>query len=151
MRPATERVYISTVATALRQLGHPDLPLDTATGSATLVGASVNLAGAGDFPSGYDVNPATDRIRFVNSSDENARLNPITGALSNDTDLTPALTTNLIDAAHDRNQGGATASTLYVINRATSSLAIQGGVDGSRARTAVLSPTSGRLAPPSTA
>jgi hypothetical protein len=132
VRPANERVYISTVAASSSANSTiRTYTLDTATGAATFVGASANLAGAGDFASGYDVNPATDQIRFVNSSDENARLNPITGALaSNDTDLTPALTTNLIDAAHDRNQGGATASTLYVINRSTSALARQGGVDG---------------------
>jgi hypothetical protein len=106
--------------------------IDPGTGAASLVGGTgFALAGAGDVPTGSDVNPrGSDRIRLVNTNDENARFNQDTGALAgNDTDLTPAATTQLIGAAHDLNMDGAGA-TLYTIDRANSALAILGGVAG---------------------
>ena len=99
---------------------------------ATLVGqTAAALAGAADVPTGYDFNPVVDRIRYVNTNDENARLVPDTGALAgNDTDLTPAATSTIIAEAYDRNQAGATATTLYAIDRNDSQLSIQGGING---------------------
>jgi Domain of unknown function (DUF4394) len=107
--------------------------IDPGTGAATLVGATAAaLAGAGDVPSGVDFNPVVDRIRYVNTNDENARLNPSNGALAgNDTDLTPAATSTIVAAAYDRNVAGVAATTLFTINRATSQLSRQGGPDGS--------------------
>jgi hypothetical protein len=101
------------------------------TGAATFVGGTAApLAGAGDVPTGWDVNPRIDRIRYVNTNDENARVNPDNGGLAgNDTDLTPALTTTVIAAAYDGNLDG-TGATLYVIDRDSSALALQGGVAG---------------------
>jgi uncharacterized protein DUF4394 len=107
--------------------------IEPSTGAASLVGATGSaLAGAGDVPTGSDINPrGSDRIRLVNTNDENARINQDTGALAgNDTDLTPAATTQLIATAHDLNTDGAGA-TLYAIDRANSELAILGGVAGS--------------------
>jgi Domain of unknown function (DUF4394) len=106
--------------------------VDPSTGAAGLLGATAGaLAGAGDVPTGSDLNPrGSDRIRYTNTNDENARLNQDNGALAgNDTDLTPAATTTLIAAAHDRNTDGAGA-TLYVIDRNDSALAIMGGTAG---------------------
>jgi hypothetical protein len=103
--------------------------IDPVTGVATLIGATAALAGAGDVATGVDFNPVVDRIRYVNTNDENARLNPTTGALAaNDADLTP--TSDIIATAYDRNVAGATLSTLFAINRNTSRLALIGGVDG---------------------
>lgn len=104
--------------------------IDPDTGAATFLGATAAaLAGAADVPTGLDINPrASDRIRYVNTNDENARLNQDSGALAgNDTDLTPAITTTLIGAAYDVNLDGA-GSTLYVIDRNNSALALLGGV-----------------------
>ena len=77
-------------------------------GSAGLAGRAA-LAGAADVPTGLDINPrASDRIRYVNTNDENARLNQDSGALAgNDTDLTHAITTTIIGAAYDVNLDGA--------------------------------------------
>lgn len=110
--------------------------IDPDTGAATLVGATAGpLAGAGDWPTGWSVSPPTaispvERARYVNTNDENARINPDNGALAgNDTDLTPAATTTAIASAHDRNPDGAPATT-YVIDRNDSALAMLGGVAG---------------------
>jgi hypothetical protein len=94
-------------------------------------------------PTGYDFNPTVDRIRFVNTNTENARLNPNNGALaSNDTDLTPA-TAAIIAEAYDRSfdrqrlpappaapTNSPIPTTLFGINRADSTLVTQGGVNG---------------------
>jgi uncharacterized protein DUF4394 len=106
--------------------------IDPSSGAANPVGATGGaLAGAGDVPTGWDVNPrGTDRIRYVNTNDENARINQDSGALAgNDTDITPAATSTLIAAAHDLNLDGA-GSTLYAIDRANSALAVIGGIAG---------------------
>src|SRR4030095_995790 len=72
---------------------------------ATFVGSVPGtLPGAADVPAGYDFNPTVDRIRLAFSNDENGRLNPNNGSLAgDDTNLTPALTTDIIAAAYDRN------------------------------------------------
>jgi hypothetical protein len=104
--------------------------IDPDSGAATFLGATAApLAGAADVPTGLDINPrGSDRIRYVNANDENARLNQDSGALAgNDTDLTPAVTTTLIGAAYDVNLDGA-GSTLYVIDRNNSALAMLGGL-----------------------
>jgi hypothetical protein len=108
--------------------------IDAVTGVATLVGTSaIAPPGAGDVPSGWDFNPVADRMRFVNTNDENARFNPNNGALAgNDTDLTPAGTTDIVAAAYDRNVAGATQTTLFEINRNTDSLSVQGGPNATR-------------------
>lgn len=48
----------------------------------------------------------------------------------NDTDITPAATTAIIAAAYDRNLTGTPSTSLYVINRVTSKVSVQGGADG---------------------
>jgi hypothetical protein len=89
------------------------------------------LLGWGDVPAGWDFSPVADRARLVSAIDENARINPFTGSLArNDTDITPAATTTLIGAAYDRNIDGATATTLFAIDRNDSELVRIGGVDG---------------------
>lgn len=88
------------------------------------------VAGWADVPAGTDFNPVVDRIRLFNSNHENARLNPFNGALAgNDADLTPA-TITLVAGAYDRNVDGATATTLFGIDRNDSELVRVGGVDG---------------------
>ena len=94
------------------------------TGAASFVGqTAAALAGAADVPTGWDVNStASDRTRYVNTNDENARINLDNGALAaNDADLTPAATSTIIAAAYATN-------TLYLIDRNDSVLARQGGV-----------------------
>ena len=133
VRPADGQLYAVAVTTAsaansvLRTYR-----VDPDTGAAAVVGATAAaLAGAADVPTGWGFNPVVDRARYVNTNDENARINPNDGALAgNDTDLTPAATSTIVAAAYDRSQAGATATTLFAINRTMSQLALQGGVDG---------------------
>ncbi len=144
VRPATGQLYGQAVIT-----GSPNnsivftYVIDPATAQATLVGQSATpLPGAADVPGGYDFNPAVsqttgisiDRMRYVNTIDEDARFNPNNGALAgDDTDLTPAATTDIVAAAFDRNASGVdagSATTLYEINRNTSTLSMQGGPNG---------------------
>jgi hypothetical protein len=132
-RPADGKLYATTmVAGTIANSLVTTYTLNPVTGQATLVGqtaAAVPLAG--DVPTGTDFNPVVDRLRFINSNDENARLNPNNGALSgDDVDLTPALTSDMVALAYDRNVPGATATTAYAINRATSALSTIGGIDG---------------------
>ncbi len=144
VRPSTGQLFGAAVATASANNSVVfSYAIDPATGQATPIGqTSAGLAGAGDVPTGYDFNPAQsgpsntpiDRIRYVNVNDENARINPNNGALAgNDTDLTPGATTDIIAAAFDRNTSGpvgSPATTLYEIDRNSSSLSMQGGPNG---------------------
>lgn len=134
-RPASLELYGSAVTTgsAANSVIHT-YTIDPATGVATLVGTTAAaLAGAADISSGYDFNPVADRIRYVNTNNENARLNPTNGALAgNDTDLTPAATTDVIAQAYDRNVKDGELTTLFAIDRTDSMLSRQGGVDGTQ-------------------
>jgi hypothetical protein len=135
-RPRTGQLLVSTVTTASAANSVVrTYSVDPLSGAATLIGATAAaLAGAGDVATGYDFNPTVDRIRLVNVNDENARLNPNNGLLAgNDTDLTPAATTDIVAVAYDRNFDRANAAiptTLYAIDRNGSTLALQGGLDG---------------------
>jgi hypothetical protein len=140
-RSATGELLISTVVTASATNSViRTYRLNPQNAQATFVGqTAAPVPGAADIPTGYDISPvvhplpAIDPIRFVNSeaNDENVRLWPDNGALaSNDTDLTPAAATDVIAAAYDRNNPGAAATSFYVINRNSSQLAVQGGIDG---------------------
>jgi hypothetical protein len=132
-RAASSDLYASSVTTgsAANSLIHTYI-IDPETATATLVGTTAAaLAGAADVPTLFDFNPVVDRIRYANANDENARLNPNNGALSgNDTDLTPAATTEMIAGGYDRNFVNGPATTLFGINRATSALDMIGGADG---------------------
>lgn len=134
VRPATGRLFGTAVTTGSANNSVVfTYAIDPATAQATLVGqTAAGLAGAADIPTGFDFNPAVDRMRYVNTNDENARMNPNNGVLSgNDTDLTPAGTTEIIAAAYDRNTPASSGATLYEIDRDTSTLSIQGGPNGS--------------------
>jgi hypothetical protein len=141
-RPRTGQLYASTVATgSAANSVITTYTINPLNAQATLVGATAAaLAGAGDVPTGYDFNPTVDLIRYVNTNDENARLNPNSGGLQgNDTDLTPAATSTVIAEAYDRNfdrqviaspPNNAIPTTLYAIDRNDSQLSIQGGING---------------------
>jgi Domain of unknown function (DUF4394)/FG-GAP-like repeat len=139
-RPRTSQLYASTVATgSAANSVIRTYVLNPLTAQATFVGSVPGtLPGAADVPAGYDFNPTVDRIRLAFSNDENGRLNPNNGSLAgDDTNLTPALTTDIIAAAYDRNldrqatgSNNAIPTTLYEINRTASTLSIQGGING---------------------
>jgi hypothetical protein len=93
------------------------------------------VPGAANVASGFDFNPAVDRIRIVNANDENFRVNPNNGSLSGDDPALNPAGFQVIGEAYDRNWNRAVATTvattLYGISRTTSSLVTQGGVNGS--------------------
>jgi hypothetical protein len=133
VRPADGQLYAVAVTTgSAANSVLSTYRVDPGTGAATFIGATAAaLAGGADVPTGWDFNPVVDRIRYVNTIDENARINPTNGALAgNDTDLTPAATSTIVAAAYDRNQAGVTATTLFAIDSNDSQLALQGGVNG---------------------
>src|SRR5262249_44912312 len=86
-------------------------------------------------------------IRVVNVNDENFRINPNNGSLAgDDPNLNPA-GNQIVAEAYDRNFDRANATTipttLYGISRATSSLVVQGGINGAgpgRANGGMISP-----------
>lgn len=91
------------------------------TGFATVVGAPTTLNGN---EYGFDFNPAADRIRVVNDTDQNVRLNPDDGTLTA-TDGTLAYAPGdpntgqnptITGSAYTNNFVGATATTLYGID-----------------------------------
>lgn len=140
-RPRTGQLLAVTVPTAAPSNSVVrTYAIDPTSAAATFLGqTAAAVAGAGDLPTGCDFNPLVDRLRYANTNEENARLNPNNGALAgNDTDLTSAVALDVIAAAYDRSfdrqtVGGVNApipTTLYVINRAGSALARQGGIDG---------------------
>ena len=134
-RPETSELFAVSVATgsAANSIVHTYV-VNTTTGTLTVVGqTAAGLAGAADVPTGFDFNPTVDRLRYGNTSNENARLNPNNGSLAgNDTDLTytaPA-TGPIIASAYDRNFANTPLTTLFAIDRGASRLVVQGGVDG---------------------
>jgi hypothetical protein len=141
VRPATGQLYGVAVTTGSANNSAISVyVIDPTTGQATPSVASIpvgNLPGAADVTGDIDFNPVVDRIRYVNTNDENARFNPNNGTLSgNDTDLTPAGTTDIVGAAYDRNSGTTVGTpelgptTLFEIDANTSTLSIQGGANG---------------------
>jgi hypothetical protein len=131
-RPETGELYAVTATTGAAANSVVRTYVIPHAAYALPIGATAAaLAGWGDVAGGWDFSPVADRARLVNVNDENARINPFSGALAgNDTDLTPAATTALVGAAYDRNVDGATASTLFAIDRNGSELVRIGNVDG---------------------
>ena len=144
-RPATGELFLLTVPTGSAPAVQTVriYRLDVPTATATLIGMpSASGPLFGDLPTGMDFQPLIDRIRMVQSNNENARFNPNNGTLSgNDPDLTyTAPATGPVTAeAYDRNVApgppGTPAppgsrTTLYGIDVGSDRLVTQGGIDG---------------------
>lgn len=146
VRPQNAQLYglgFNSVAGTL-QLYH--IAVDGAGARAFAVGTSGAFVSAVAAPApisgsafGMDFNPATDRIRVVDNSGQNFRMNPNTGAFI-DGDLGGAAgsvsglnmdgpvngaTTTLDDAAYTNNISNVSVATLYTIDSTTNSLYIQ--------------------------
>ena len=146
-RPATGELFIVTVpAFSLSDAELRTYRLDPLTATATFV-ASIppgTVPGAANRPTGMDFTPRVDRIRVVNSGEENFRINPNNGTLAgNDVNLTYAApaTGPVTAVAYDRNVApgppgsppGTTPTTLYGIDVGADRLVTIGGIDGSTA------------------
>ena len=133
-RPATGEILALTSMNRV-------LLLDPQDGTMSNPGAMAGTFGA-TASAGWDVNPAADRLRAVNPSNDNARFNPVTFMyVQDDTDLAYIATDpnvgvdpNVVAAAYDRNDNsGATASTLFAIDSTLNNLVRQGAIDGNAA------------------
>ncbi|MDI9635366.1 DUF4394 domain-containing protein [Geitlerinema splendidum] len=96
--------------------------IDTMTGTATAVGVplSPTVMGMGQ---GFDFNPVPDRIRVVNDSNQNLRLNPETGEaivdgtlIFADGDANFGVDPAIVSAAYTNSIAGATTTALYGID-----------------------------------
>lgn len=151
-RPANGKLYAAGTTGRLYMI-------DATTGAASAVGAGNYFAAnvAGD--SGFDFNPAVDRIRFVNERGENLRLHPDTGAVVDGDANAPGLQIDgrLSYAAGDRNAGraprivaagytnsiaGAKVTTNFAIDAAAGTLVTQGTMQGAPSP---VSPNTGQL------
>jgi hypothetical protein len=147
-RPATGQLFAITVPTgAAVNAPISSYFIDPATGAATFVATipAATVPGAADTPTGVDFNPVVDRLRVLNSLNENFRVNPNNGTLSgNDTDLTYTLpaTGPVTAVAYDRNIAPGppgtlappgTLTTLYGIDVGSDRLVTIGGVNADAA------------------
>lgn len=137
-RPLDGSVFISTVPRlSVASATIRTYVLNPQTGVATLVGTIAGtLPTAGDRPTGYDFNPTVDRIRVVQSNNENGRINPTNGTLAgDDVNLTfPSGGGQLIAVAYDRNvvpPSVPAQTTVYAIGRSGSQLMVLGGINSS--------------------
>lgn len=107
--------------------------IDTTTGVATLastLNTPLLLAGSNGY--GIDFNPTVDRLRVVNTADQNLRINVDTGATIVDgvlaygvVDPNAGQNPNIVAVAYSNNFGGATTTTLRDIDSLLDILAIQ--------------------------
>ena len=142
MRPATGQLFLITVPVGVAASATVrSYFVDPLTATATFV-ASIpgTVPGAADVPTGADFNPVVDRLRVVNQSNENFRINPNNGTLAGDdvnlTYTAPA-TGPVTAVAYDRNAAPGppgtiappgTLTTLYGIDVGADRLVTIGGV-----------------------
>ncbi len=119
--------------------------INTTTGAATVIGTAAGLAGSSY---GFDFDPVADLLRAVNDNDQNVRINPATGSISNtDTNLAYAggdpnngQNPSIVGSGYTNSFAGALLTTLYGIDSNLDILVTQGSVNGSPT-----SPNSGQL------
>ena len=124
--------------------------VDTASGALTAVGTPLAAGTLKSGQSGFDFNPAADRIRVVNEHGQNLRLHPVTGEIaSTDPDLQYApgdahfgQQPAVIAAAYTYNQQDSKLTTNYAIDKTSANLLTQGTVEGS---SPAVSPNTGQL------
>jgi hypothetical protein len=113
LRPANGQIYTLATSGNLYSL--------TSGGgvyTANLVGnIAVGNTGSGF---GIDFNPTVDRLRFINDTDQNLRINPGTAVTLTDTAIGGGF--DIIGSAYTNNFPGASTTILYGIDAATESL-----------------------------
>ncbi len=138
-RPASGQLYGYTSYNRVVRIDNPQ------TGVPTVLGTPTNLAGN---EYGFDFNPVPDRIRVVNDTDQNIRVNPNDGSLAgNDTPLAYApgdpntgQNPTVTGVAYTNNFAGTTSTTLFGIDADRDILVRQGSPNGSPT-----SPNTGQL------
>jgi hypothetical protein len=124
-RPADGRLY------ALGSSGRL-YTLDTFSGAATPVGSGPLSPAISGTAFGFDFNPQADRLRIVSDTDQNLRVNPVTGAPLVDgtlayasTDANAGANPNVAGAGYTNNISGTTSTQLFVVDTALDVLALQ--------------------------
>jgi Domain of unknown function (DUF4394) len=127
-RPATGQLYGWTASTAVSDPIRT-YTLDPGSGLATFVGQTSFTAP--DIPAGFGFDAATDRARYVDTGDRNARIRPADGTspLGVGT-LDSTHSPDIVGLAFDRSFAGATLTTAFAIDRTGSRLDVLGGPDG---------------------
>lgn len=88
--------------------------------TAVSVGTATTPTGNGF---GLDFNPTVDRIRLISDTDQNLRINPMTGATTVDGSITSNLgNVDIIGAAYARNRPGLVTTTLYAFDAVNDTL-----------------------------
>lgn len=103
--------------------------ISTSTGAATPVGASLSLNLGNTTRVSLDFNPVVDRLRVVSGTGANVRLNPNDGTLAG-TDTSLASSLLIGGVAYDRNNAGATQTTLFAYDYIGDNIGTIGGVNG---------------------
>ncbi|MCW2923172.1 MAG: polymerase, partial [Thermoleophilia bacterium] len=117
-RPATDEMYVLTKVGAVAKLrvlypitGVLDTPLTLAADPADLTSPYTNFGAATAY--GIDFNPVPDRLRVTTDLDANVRVNPTTGLVTTDNDLSAGTD---LGVAYTNNFSGAVTTTLYAYN-----------------------------------
>ena len=98
--------------------------LDTLTATATLVGTTTFTPALNGNSFGFDFNPVPDRIRVHSDTEQDLRLNPLTGGLAavdsllayNAGDANFGVNPNITGTAYTNSVAGATTTVLYAID-----------------------------------
>ena len=131
--------------------------VDPATAALTQVGSTPFAIALMDAEYGIDFNPVPDRIRLVNSADQNLRINPNDGSVVDMDPMTAGLQPDgtlafapmdvnvgvdpsVVAAAYSNNFAGTTATTLYDIETANQIIAIQNPPNAGTLNTQPLAP-----------
>jgi hypothetical protein len=130
LRPATGGLYVLTTtsggAARIRALdagtGALSGPLTLGADPSDLTSPYTSLTVGGGV--GVDFNPVPDRLRVVTAAGEDVRVNPANGLVTTDAALNPG-TPQAVGAAYTNSYTGASTTTLYDIDAASYSLAIQ--------------------------
>lgn len=118
MRPATGQLYALGSSSRL-------YTINMSSGVAVAIGTAPFATLLSGTSFGFDFNPTVDRIRVVSNTGQNMRLDPNTGMVAAvDLPLNPGVPA-VSAAAYTNNFGGATTTTLYVIDVNTDKLYIQ--------------------------
>jgi Domain of unknown function (DUF4394)/Calx-beta domain len=131
VRPATGELWALTSTNRV-------LAIDFETGAATQIDVPISTPPfTSGLLTGFDFNPMTDRLRLVDTADENVRFDPVAHGLEVDTalaydagDPNAGEPPNVVGAAYTNNSVGATETTLFGIDAGLDVLVRQGGVDG---------------------
>jgi hypothetical protein len=121
--------------------------INAVSGVATKVGSGLDTPLSDTASYGVDFNPVVDRLRVVNTEEQNLRINQLTGAIVdsdlvtvgtqldtllayNVADVSAAINPQIAATAYTNSFAGATTTTLYAFDSATGNLVTIGGVAG---------------------